>query len=63
LDLQRHAHEPLLDRVWALRNNLTAYDAVYWALAELLDTRILTCDGRLSRAPGAAARVELVAPR
>ncbi len=32
LDLQRHAHEPLLGRVWALRNNLTAYDAVYVAL-------------------------------
>ncbi len=29
LDLQRHAHEPLLDRVWELRSNLTAYDAVY----------------------------------
>lgn len=28
LDLERHAHEPLLDRVWALRENLTAYDAV-----------------------------------
>jgi predicted nucleic acid-binding protein len=27
LDLQRHAHEPLLERVWALRQNLTAYDA------------------------------------
>jgi predicted nucleic acid-binding protein len=63
LDLQRHAHEPLLDRVWALRNNLTAYDAIYWALAEVLDAKVLTCDGRLSRAPGAAARVELVAPR
>jgi predicted nucleic acid-binding protein len=63
LDLQRHGHEPLLDRVWALRNNLTAYDAIYWALAEALDTKVLTCDGRLSRAPGAAARVELVAPR
>lgn len=62
LDLQRHAHEPLLDRVWALRNNLTAYDAVYWALAEALDTVVLTCDGRLSRAPGAAGRVELVTP-
>jgi predicted nucleic acid-binding protein len=60
LDLQRHAHEPLLDRVWALRNNLTAYDAVYWALAEALETRVLTCDGRLSRAPGAAKRIELV---
>ena len=33
LDLQRHAHEPLLDRVWGLRQNLTAYDAVYVALA------------------------------
>src|SRR5512134_3296201 len=29
LDLERHAHEPLLDRVWALRENVTAYDAVY----------------------------------
>ena len=28
LDLERHAHEPLLERVWALRDNLTAYDAV-----------------------------------
>jgi len=62
LDLQRHAHEPLLERVWALRNNLTAYDAVYWALAEVLDTVVLTCDGRLSRAPGAAGRIELVSP-
>ena len=34
LDLRRHAHEPLLDRVWALRENLTAYDAMYVALAE-----------------------------
>jgi predicted nucleic acid-binding protein len=62
LDLQRHAHEPLLDRVWALRHNLTAYDAVYWALAEVLDTVVLTCDGRLSRAPGASRRIELVTP-
>ena len=60
LDLQRHAHEPLLDRVWALRKNLSAYDAVYVALAEVLDTVLLTCDARLARAPGAARRVELV---
>jgi len=60
LDLERHAHEPLLDRVWALRENLTAYDAVYVALAEALDTTLLTCDGRLSRAPGVSRRVELV---
>ena len=62
LDLERHAHEPLLDRVWAMRKNLSAYDAVYVALAEALDGVLLTCDGRLARAPGAARRVELVTP-
>jgi predicted nucleic acid-binding protein len=62
LDLQRHAHEPLLERVWELRQNLSAYDAVYVALAEVLDTVLVTCDGRLARAPGAARRVELVRP-
>jgi predicted nucleic acid-binding protein len=60
LDLERHAHEPLLDRVWALRDNLTAYDAVYVALAEALDTVLVTCDAKLARAPGLAGRVELV---
>jgi predicted nucleic acid-binding protein len=60
LDLQRHAHEPLLGRVWELRHHLTAYDAVYVALAELLETVLLTCDARLARAPGATRRVELV---
>ena len=62
LDLQRHAHEPLLDRIWELRHNLSAYDAVYVALAEVLDTVLLTCDGRLARAPGAERRVELIKP-
>lgn len=60
LDLERHGHEPLLDRVWALRDNLSAYDAVYVALAEALDGTLLTCDARLSRAPGMSRRVELV---
>lgn len=60
LDLERHAHEPLLDRVWALRENVTAYDAVYVALAEALEAPLVTCDGRLARAPGVTARVELV---
>ena len=60
LDLQRHPHEPLLDRVWDLRQNLTAYDAVYVALAEALDTVMLTCDRKLARAPGLARRVELI---
>jgi predicted nucleic acid-binding protein len=61
LDLERHPHEPLLDRIWALRQNLTAYDAVYVALAEVLDTTVLTCDRKLAGAPGVAEHVELVA--
>jgi predicted nucleic acid-binding protein len=60
LDVERHAHEPLLARMWDLRQNLTAYDAVYVALAEALDARLITCDARLARAPGVARRVELV---
>ena len=60
LDLERHSHEALLDRVWRLRENLTAYDAVYVALAEALGTKLLTCDGRLARAPGMSRHVELV---
>lgn len=62
LDFQRHAHEPLLTRVWALRQNLSAYDAVYVALAEVLDATLLTCDARLSRAPGTGSLVELIQP-
>lgn len=60
LDLDRHSHEPLLERVWALRDNLPAYDAVYVALAEALDCPLLTCDGRLARAPGVPCLIELV---
>jgi predicted nucleic acid-binding protein len=63
LDLQRHSHEPLLARVWDLRQNLSAYDAVYVALAEVLDAVLITCDGRLARATGARARIELIPPR
>ncbi len=59
LDLERHAHEPLLARIWALRENLTAYDATYVALAEALDAILVTCDGRLARAPGLGKRIEL----
>ncbi len=62
LDLQRHAHEPLLDRVWELRKNSTACGAVYVALAEALDTVVLTCDRPLSRAPSMSRRVVFVGP-
>lgn len=62
LDLFRHSHEPLLHRIWALREKVSAYDAAYIALAEALDARLLTCDRRLSRAPHASRRIELFSP-
>jgi predicted nucleic acid-binding protein len=58
--LRRYAHDFLLPRIWDLRNNLTAYDAVYVALAEALDAPLLTRDRRLAGAAGHHARVELV---
>lgn len=60
LDLERHAHEPFLDRIWALRDNVTAYDAVYVALAEVLACVLVTCDTRLARAPGIECRIDLL---
>ena len=55
----RHDHEQLRPRVWALRRNLTAYDAAYVALAELLQATLLTTDEPLSRSSGHEARIEL----
>ena len=60
LPISRHPHEYLLPRVWALRDNFTAYDAVYVALAELLDATLLTHDRRLGAAARRHAQVELV---
>jgi predicted nucleic acid-binding protein len=58
--LRRYPHGFLLPRVWELRDNLTAYDAVYVALAEALDATLLTRDQRLAAAAGHHAHVELV---
>jgi predicted nucleic acid-binding protein len=60
LPLHRYPHDILLPRVWQLRDNLTAYDAAYVALAEALDAPLLTRDRRLAAAAGHRARVELV---
>jgi predicted nucleic acid-binding protein len=60
LPLHRNPHNFLLPRVWDLRSNLTAYDAVYVALVEALDAPLLTRDRRLAAAAGHYARVELV---
>jgi predicted nucleic acid-binding protein len=60
LALVRYPHEPLGDRVWELRHNLTVYDATFVALAELLAVPLITCDARLASAPGHKARIELL---
>jgi predicted nucleic acid-binding protein len=60
LDLHRHAHLDLLTRAWRLRENGTAYDAMYVALAEALDAPIVTCDTPLAKAPGHRARIEAI---
>jgi predicted nucleic acid-binding protein len=56
LALTRYPGFPLAERVWELRETLSAYDATYVALAEALDCSLLTADGRLSRAPGPLRR-------
>ena len=59
LPLRRYPHNFLLPRIWELRNNLTAYDAAYVALAEVLTAPLLTRDGRLAAAAGHRAQIEL----
>lgn len=56
LALRRQETAPLADRIWQLRNQFTAYDACYIALAEGMDIPLVTCDRKL-RSGGHAARV------
>ena len=60
LPIARYPHDFLLARVWALRRNVTAYDAVYLALAEALGATLVTRDSALASVPGHNARVEVV---
>jgi len=60
LVLTRYSHHELLRRVWSLRHNVSAYDAVYLALAEALDAKLLTTDARLAAAAASHSRVVLV---
>jgi predicted nucleic acid-binding protein len=46
---ERYAHTPLLSRIWELRHNFTAYDAVYIALAEATNSVLYTSDEKLSK--------------
>jgi predicted nucleic acid-binding protein len=55
--IRRMPVAPLLPRIWALRGNLTAYDAAYVALAEALPAPLLTFDGKIPDASGHRAQV------
>jgi predicted nucleic acid-binding protein len=61
LAVERHEHQALVQRIWQLRDSLSAYDGAYVALAEALGAPLLTCDGKLAGAHGHRAAVELVA--
>jgi len=60
LALTRYPHDVLLPRVWELRDNLTAYDAAYVALAEALGAPLVTCDSKIASASRHRARVEVI---
>jgi len=62
LPLVLYPHRPMMERIWELRENHTAYDASYIALAEILAAPLVTCDARLARSPTHEAVVELFAP-
>ena len=57
LDVELLPFTPFAERVRALRNNLTSYDAWYVALAEAIDCPLATPDRKLSRATGPTCRI------
>jgi predicted nucleic acid-binding protein len=59
LRIARYPHHLFLHRIWQLRNNLSAYDAVYLGLAESLRATLITRDLRLGSVSGHAAVVEV----
>ena len=59
MSISRYAHTPMLPRIWELRDNVSAYDAAYIALAETLEAPLVTTDARLARAPGIRAAIEV----
>ena len=60
LGFERVGVSGLLGRIWALRENLSSYDATYVAVAEAIEAPLLTADGRLARAPGPRCTIAVV---
>jgi predicted nucleic acid-binding protein len=60
LDLERYPSLPLMRRAYALRANVTPYDATYVALAEILGCELLTGDRRLANAPGPRCSIRVL---
>ena len=63
LPMARYSHDILLPRIWELRENFSAYDAAYLALAEALSDEgvpLLTTDARLARAVRAHTGIEVL---
>jgi len=57
LRIRKYRHGLLVEGIWSLRVNLTAYDAAYVALARLLEATLVTRDAKLARAPGLGVEV------
>ena len=59
MPINRHPHTPFLQRVWELRESVSAYDAIYVAMAERAGATLLTLDRRLAAAHGPRCKIEL----
>ena len=60
LRVRLYGHSALIDRMWVLRDNLTAYDAAYLALAEALEATLITLDQAFVAVAGVGLKVEMV---
>jgi predicted nucleic acid-binding protein len=61
MPLRRVPHRSLLERAWELRHNVSFYDGLYIALAELLEMPLITTDAKLCSASGVRSEIEVLA--